>query len=84
MKQEHDADDLDNQAAKHESIANELRLKAQQERDGGVPVSPHTKMPVDHPESQAVERERYLMGISLASATKPEEIQDWLDKQDGK
>jgi hypothetical protein len=30
-------------------------------------ISPHTKLPVEHPESQAVERVRYDMQISLNS-----------------
>ncbi len=86
MKNTHDAVRLENQAPDHEAIAEKLRLKAQQARgqqgagDSKLErVSPHTKLSVEHPESQAVEREKYLMGQSYcAHPIPPSELDAFL------
>jgi len=72
MEKKHSPEDLDKKAAELEAAAAELRLAAQQARDREAPdgaklqaISPHTKLPVEHPESQAVERILYETGQSL-------------------
>jgi hypothetical protein len=42
-------------------------------------ISPRTKLPESHPESQAVEREHYLRQTSLASRSTKKEVEDALE-----
>lgn len=46
----------------------ELKSGLKHDDEPSQDISPHTNLPVAHPESQAVERERYLAGLSLAGA----------------
>ncbi len=68
-----------------------LRQETQQTRDQQAPasanlqtLSPRTKLPIEHPESQAVERIHYEMQQSLASATPPAEVEAFFKKAESK
>ena len=52
-------------ARKLEAEALKLRTDAEKEREKKQAISPRTKLPVEHPESQAVERAHYEMQTSL-------------------
>jgi hypothetical protein len=63
-------------AAQLEAEALALRTKAQEAREQEQPISPRTKLPVEHPESQAVERAHYEMQTSLNSHPDAKKIDD--------
>ena len=80
-------------ATKLEAEALALRRQAQQPREqqqAGSPnlkapdISPRTKLPVEHPESQAVERIHYDMQTSLCGRPMTEAEADALLKDDKK
>ena len=82
-------DKIEQSAAKLEAEVETLRRQAKQARDGQTrpglksqDLSPRTKLPVEHPESQAVERERYRVGLSLNSPPMTEAQADALLKEE--
>lgn len=89
MKKQHDPHDSGQQAAKLEAAAQKLRLQVKQVRDQQITtgaklkaadVSPRTKLPVEHEESQAVERIHYEMQQSLCGRPPTEEELRELDE----
>jgi hypothetical protein len=72
---------LEQKANKLETEAQTLHQRAQP-ADGQQPVSPRTKLPIDHPESQAVERIHYEMQRSLCGLTLTDEEMKKLESND--
>jgi hypothetical protein len=89
MEEKYSPEARDKKAEALEAAAVKVRLAAQKARDREVPqgpkiqaISPRTKLPVDHPESQAVERILYETGQSLCGHPTPEAvIKDLLKKK---
>jgi hypothetical protein len=67
-------------AAQLEAEALALRTKAQEAREQQQPISSRTKLPVEHPESQEVERIHYERQTS--SASRPEKEKENETKTD--